>query len=161
MPQDNSYETPAQLRYSHMEALRRELRRDLREYADSLTRAQEVRVDALKEDTAGLQNSVTSWSGWWRGIMITVIVALLGLGGMLAGWWNDQSETKRDVADLKTKIGEVDQTVKSTKADFDSFRVTFDAKVRKDTADRQKQIQAVTEAFTKVVKTEMKKSRRR
>lgn len=184
---DRNVETPVRLRYDAMESLRRELRRDLRQYVDDRMDAQGVRLDAIKDDAEEAKNlgisardkamlphectqqatlekfdkTLTSWSNWWKGIMVTIIVAILGLGGLIAGWWSDQGETKRDVVELKNEVVEVKQTVEETQDKVDSFQTTFETHNQQAEKKQAQQVQVITQAVTEVVKSEIRKSRRR
>lgn len=165
MVQRNPEDTSVPLQYDIVVAMRQELRRDMRDYAKNLMAAQNVRIANIKDSTAEQGVSITNWSKWWRGIMITLLLAIVSIGGLIAGWWSDQTQMRSDVSSLNHKIEEIDDTVKTTKSDLDSFRITFEQKEAQVDQVRQEQLRVqlhdLSQAVTNTIKAEMRKSRRR
>ena len=180
-------EATAPLQYDTIAAIRQELRNDVREYVKGLLEAQKVRIDAVtgvakeaktisssakdeamkphsclnQEIISAQGNAITNWSKWWRNIMITLLIAIVSVGGVMAAWWADQSKTRIEVTNLHHKIEEIDATVRTTKADFDSFRIVFEQKEVQGARVQEEQMRDISKTVTEVIKAELRKSRRR
>ena len=110
---------------------------------------------------AELRESVGSWAKWWRGIMVTLIAAIIVFGATIGGWWYSHMGVKAEVKTLNVEVVKVQTEVKATNASFEDFRVSFEKKERVSKQEQQQQVQDIAKAVGQAVQKELKNSRRR
>jgi outer membrane murein-binding lipoprotein Lpp len=114
-------------------------------------------LDTLAE----LKESVGAWAKWWRGIMITLIAAIVVVGTTAGGWWYSHTEVKAEVDTLGTRVGELNTKVDASQTSLDQFRTSFEVTEQKQKQAQEKQVKDIAEAVGKAVKKELRDSRRR
>lgn len=101
-----------------------------------------------------LKRVVGGWSAWWKGIVVTVIIAVASLGAVTAKWWSSLERTQVEVKNLQTDVSEVSQAVQSTRNDVQTLKNTLENQ-------NAEQLESVTEAVKNTIQREMSRSRRR
>lgn len=176
----NFDESHPRILLAEVDALRQELRHEAHGYIENLLAVQKERINHIQEKTdetkricidvqersmlthkcsqlvsiQEMRKSIQVWSNWWRGIMVTVILAILGLGGVIAGWWMDQAELKGEVTGLHGKMVQVESA-------FTDFRAEYAEKEANDLAGRRQQVAEIKEAVTDAVSSALQKPRPR
>ena len=113
--------------------------------------AVDTKINSIEKEVCANTTSVYSWNKWFKGIVITVIGAVILIGGTIANLTFSNQALAEDVGGVKEDIVELSDTVDAVQTSQNELAETVNKAQKADTEKEAKRLKELESLLDKAI----------